>query len=1440
MARPPRCRGRLRIFAGCLASAVWLVLLGLPCSVAQSAAPVIEDEEFDDENPYRPGVIARYAGADGVEHPRLEEQIVLSAGDATPDLRMAPGTLRATYNALVLVQTPGVHRLRVFAAGHVRVKLADQCVLDRASDEASWLAADSIDLPFGFHPLEVEFHSGDRPPRLALFWEGPGFALEPLAARWLFHETGTTPDAAFERGRQLSRALRCAACHELPSEKQPLAAPALDHLAGNLSRGWIVNRLSEPRDDVHDDTRSSGNMPHFALSRDDAEAVADYLLSASSNAEPRVETPAAPSSEAKKKSDKKRERPSAAAGAKLLNSVGCLACHRVGPLGSDGLFGGGDLTSIASKRPARFFAAWLAHPATINRQHRMPVFALSDVERASLSLYLQTLGEPTGENVTDDVEVPRHVERGAAIVAAARCASCHVIPGQQTPARIPFAVAAIARPKDSCTLEPEKREHRPGYRMPQRARTDIATYLQSVRPRANAANAGRDVLAERNCLACHARGNTAGLAAVLPRIVAADDSLSAALPLLRPPSLVGVGDKLRNGALAAAITSSGDAHQSWLHVRMPKFPLDEQETAALVRHFIAVDRIPARPDAENTRPTAGTTAIEGAGARLVTADGFGCTSCHAIGDWTPRKVAPGSEGAALSRIGQRVRHEWFDRWVRNPVRIVPDMEMPSIVKPIRGVLNENIDDQIAAIWHVLNREDFTPPSPNALRVVRKSNLPGADQRAAILTDVIEVGDVPFAKPLVVGLPNRHNALYDLATGRLAAWWTGDAARQQTRGKTWFWQAGVPQLLPVANHEPADDACELTLLQAGQRFSAVPHQQYITEFDTLEHVHGGVEMSHRLHYPHEAKSTVVRVKQRFLALPATESGNDSGFRRQMRIESLPPDTAAQWLVLPGDVEIDTSGRTATLDRGGTRLSATLVKPSSARWIETERGAAITMDSGDDPFDCEVDYRAEMAVDQFAPLPKVDRALEQLTLNVVPGFEAGRLPLDDRCMPTGLAWRPDGTLIVASLEGRVWLAHDTDGDGCEDTISPFSDDLTAPYGVAAAGDAIDVINKYGLLRLFDDDGDGHVDRTEQIASGWGHTRDYHDWAVGLERDAEGNYYIALPCEQDKRSEAAAHLRGRALRLVPREPTVDDPRRFALEETCAGLRFPQGLALSPAGELFATDNQGNYNPFNELNHLRPGKRYGFINSLEAKRGIKPPLMPPAIDIPHPWTRSVNGLCFLHVPGEGEAAAREHFGLFAGQLVGCEYDTRRLVRMSLQQVDGEYQGAVYPLSREPTPGEETLEGPVSCAVSPTGDLYIGNLRDSGWGAGSNTGSIVRLRWQNDLPPAGIAEVRTRPGGFVIEFTQPVDRSLASDAANYSISSYRRISTPAYGGEDIDRRIETVQQVNVADDGHSVSIDLPELREGFVYEFHLRQLTPGKKFFPAEAYYTLRRKRSG
>jgi hypothetical protein len=179
----------------------------------------------------------------------------------------------------------------------------------------------------------------------------------------------------------------------------------------------------------------------------------------------------------------------------------------------------------------------------------------------------------------------------------------------------------------------------------------------------------------------------------------------------------------------------------------------------------------------------------------------------------------------------------------------------------------------------------------------------------------------------------------------------------------------------------------------------------------------------------------------------------------------------------------------------------------------------------------------------------------------------------------------------------------------------------------------------------------------------------------------------------------------------------------------------------------------------------------------------------------------------------------------------------MSLQRIGDTYQGCAYPLSIPTNGVEKGLLGPIVCAIKPTtGELYVGEIRDSGWGAGNNIGQIVKIKIEPDKFPCGIAEVRANKTGFTIDFFQPVDRAKAADLASYSIESYRRESTPAYGGPDLDRRAEKITTATLSDDGKRVTLALPELRTGFVYELRLKNLTPGGGLFhPDEAHYTLK-----
>jgi len=706
----------------------------------------------------------------------------------------------------------------------------------------------------------------------------------------------------------------------------------------------------------------------------------------------------------------------------------------------------------------------------------------------------------------------------------------------------------------------------------------------------------------------------------------------------------------------------------------------------------------------------------------------------------------------------------------------------------------------------------------------------------MLTDVVRTPSTTFLKPLLVGLPNRHTMLVDLATGRLATWSVGDVARQHTEGKTWFWEAAGTPVLETGLNQP-----EIELAVEGLTLRPTLQGQFLTELDEVRHAARGLTASYRLLFAAGEKptdagehvaDTTIRVAQSFAPLEV-EGAALSGVQRSFVVSNLPPGATLRLRVISSDQNAKVvDPRTLQIDGlSQIRLGA----PAGATFVAD--GSVTLEPNAEGEIQLTLAYVTTIPVDQFPNLATLSNESESVSLNVVPGYEAVRLPLETSIMPTGLAWRPNGDLVVSSLKGRVWIVRDTDDDALEDEILPFSDELAAPYGVAATEDYIDVVNKYGLLRLYDDDGDGRADRHVTVASGWGHTTDYHDWAVGLPSDPAGNYYLAIPCQQDKRSLAAAKLRGTVLKLIPRTPTADSPRAFEIETLTAGHRFPMGIALNRGEQLFVTDNQGNYNPFNELNYVQRGKRFGFINTVDRKPDFKPPLTPPAIDIPHPWTRSVNGICFLETPDAVRArSANDLFGAFEGHLIGCEYDTRRLIRMSLQQVGETMQGAAYPFSYDEPPSGPPMLGPLVSSISPSGDIYVGGIRDSGWGGANNVGELIRLRPVRDALPCGIAEVRATREGFQIEFTRSVDSRRAALADNYSVASYTRVSTPAYGGDDKQRRVESVQKVRVAADGLSVTLDVGKRRAGFVYELNVKNLTvDDAEFFPSQAHYTLR-----
>ncbi|QDU25080.1 Cytochrome c [Anatilimnocola aggregata] len=1421
---------------------------------ALCALPVFAQEEEGEEEPYLPGLIAEH-GDNQVKFRKLEPTVNRGARVADERLDSAGHTQHnSVWRGVLLVPEDGQYTFYLHTAGRgTHLVLDGKPIIDTGKNLVSqgWLESPPQKLSYGAVPIEIYFAPHNSGESISLHWSSERFALEPIPARNLAHDRRLTLRVDFERGAVLTRALRCEACHsgEAAAKTSPVPAPALDQLAGNLQRPWLVNWLmakhAVPASEK-EEPRIERRMPYLGMDPSEAEVLADWLLTSHSPQQPKQKPASQPKEAPPKESNSKQKKekrapPSAAEGERLFFTQGCLACHQRGEFGESGLFGGGDLTHVAAKRPAEYFARWLEQPESLNRDHRMPVFALTADQRQSLALYL---GKETGDEGRES-GTKANGAKAREIARKYRCDQCHRLPEatEVTKLSAPAVVPLLRRESkwdQSCASAGQViGRSQPKFAV---AKSDAAalqkyfTERRSSLVRSSVVD-GAQLLIENNCLACHAREPApAGvvprrLAEKLAKLVEAHEELAPQIPAMTPPSLNSVGDKLTDAALVQSITRAGPAHRPYLLVQMPKFRLDDEQTRRLTEYFVEADRIPVdRLAGREIFTPAQLEARALAGRRLVGTDGFGCTSCHQVGSVQPVKAPPAARGPTLSMPQERLRKEWFDRWVRNPARIVPRMEMPSVQIPVRGVLQDNLKEQLAAVWDVLSQPGFEPPLPEPVRVARfYSSENNEDQQPLVISDLIEHEGQTLERALLIGLPNRHNLLFDLATHRLLNWSQGDLARQRTKGKNWYWEPAGATLL-----DPQLAESELSLQWRGKTYQPTTTGQWLADPVSTLLAKERISFDYKLQFDVDGEDQPLKLLVQQIVRPVPTKEGVSGLDRTYHVTGLPADAklvwqllspaknaAAKWDAEAGEWQLGTRGRIQPLAH-----EAKLVRDESGVIkIEALKRDATLISFG-------ARYTSQLPPDEyhaprFPPFP-----IEQPPVVIAPGFTGQRLTLPPEIMPTALAWRPNGDLVVASLKGQV-LAF-----AKESLSQPMPqgellvDGLAAPYGINAGADYVDVAVKYGLLRVSRSSArSGTEIRT--LASGWGYTSDYHDWAVGLPQDTAGNYYLALPCFQDNRPAVAGKLKGSVLKLTPRQPTPTDPQWFAKEVLTHGHRFPMGMALNANDELFVTDNQGNYNPYNELNFVQPGKHFGFVN-----KGAEKPskLTPPAIDIPHPWTRSVNGICFLTTPKQLQAAGKaNHFGPLEGHLVGCEYDTRRLIRMSLQKVNGDYQGCCYPLTVATT-AEESPLGPICCEVSPTGELVVGSIRDSGWGAGNNIGEVIRIK----LDPAGLghglAEMRATSGGFELDFLQPVDEKLATDVSNYSLSSCRRESTPAYGGNDIDRRTEKVAKAELSKDKKRVTLSLPELRAGHLYELRLKSLAAdGAPFHPAEAYYTLR-----
>ena len=761
--------------------------------------------QFNEDDELPRGLLARYSVGDrSVE--RLEESIAGDWGSELPDHRLGQSDepFKAQWETQLLVRQEGRHRLYAFAQGKVRVEVGGNVVLNAESKTPAWILGDEFTPDVGFQSLVVHFEKTTSEARLQLFWSAEVFPLEPLPGHLLFRETGRPDLALIETGRNQFEAFRCGSCHDtvLPGET-PLAAPDLTRSVSGLSIDWIAKKLTG---------HAVGKMPEFDLTEEQARAIAAALISTVEK--PKLESLPKPG----KGRDDDNDRQS---GLTLINSLGCLACHtttlvadpKTADLHSETLlFGGGSLADTGSRRSLEWLNTWLQQPDSLNRSHRMPVFELSSQERRQLALALSSLRL---DNARKEIAVPvatkndgslsapsdELVRQGKLLIHEFGCRDCHLVTTKKselTKSR-PDLLSKNGKTagwKNSCVRDRASstgKPHQPAYGTlePNAIRAFVESISKNgapARAQTTRSQQGQRLLVTRNCTSCHPRGIRQGLAGMAGEIAATDAALRGQAPSLVPPNLNAVGDRLLDAALIKAISGEQKRRMDWKLVRMPKFKHSDADRVALAAHFVNSDRIPDDAPTWDIKDSAAKVDDQTliVGQELVGPKGFSCIACHQVGDYVPTKAAMGTRGSDLFGLGNRMRHSYFVRWTRSPLRIVPGVEMPSYTRAVHGVLGDDIDAQLESLWRTLADPRFEPPTDPAsveqYFVVEKGSPPRIIRD--VFTNPEENGGGYVSRAFAIGFENQHSVLIDLNTLTLRSWNFGDFARQRAGTGTW--------------------------------------------------------------------------------------------------------------------------------------------------------------------------------------------------------------------------------------------------------------------------------------------------------------------------------------------------------------------------------------------------------------------------------------------------------------------------------------------------------------------------------------------------------------------------------------------------------------------------------------------------------------------------------
>lgn len=798
-----------------------LFLSSLAALLLSAVAAAVEPADL------KPGLVATFSDVTSNSVMRLEPTAALVWAKGESPHPMLHSSGQAAWKGYINVTRPGKYQFAaVVAGGRVSVKISGKSVLNAQAETAEprTVAGQQSVLDGGVIPIEIEFKrvEGQGAARLELLWEGPGFIREPLNNRFLGHLPAERPkhflkDVELEHGRFLFEELACAKCHK-PGANNRMAGglanrtgPNLTEIARRAYPGWIDAWLAEPSK-----LRPETTMPKLFTDdergRAERFAVTKYLVSLSGTALTPYKPPIRAANDVRQSTERGRV---------LYSVTGCATCHQgsiaaeknegedreplkpedhLYSLGTAGPSAKYTLGAVGSKTRFEALATYLQDPLRSNPAGRMPHMNLGPQEATDLARFLcrvtddsimpempaaprtrpHDLGkelfamhqDPAVRNRIAALEkLPiekQWIELGRTLTEAKGCLNCHTVEvnGKALGPLSTFAGLDTVKSAGTkgCIGESRDAAIVPVYRLKAAEKSALAAFLKSGLNGAGTPATtyqARIALRRFNCLNCHSRDGEGGIPTeladqmrLLEKAENADD--------VRPPLLTGIGHKARTSWLRSVLLERGRA-RPWMQLRMPQYGKENiGSLPAALAHLEG-----AEPDDAILKLPLNTQTIQ-TGRQIVGKSGLGCISCHDIGGI----ANTGTRGPDLATINQRVRYEWYERWMHQPLRMAPGTRMPQAFvdgrSTLTSVLAGDPRGQAEAMWAYLSLGPGLP-LPEGLEPPKGLVVAVKDRPYVLRTFMPDAG----SKAIAVGYPGGVNLAFSADQCRLAYAWGGN-------------------------------------------------------------------------------------------------------------------------------------------------------------------------------------------------------------------------------------------------------------------------------------------------------------------------------------------------------------------------------------------------------------------------------------------------------------------------------------------------------------------------------------------------------------------------------------------------------------------------------------------------------------------------------------------